>query len=62
MKDLANALSKTSTLDLAILAALNICQELLELKSHVEAKDRVEDEKIQQLIVALDKDLQTIEK
>ena len=62
MKDLANALSKTSTLDLAILAALNIAQELLELKSHIEAKDRAEDEKIKQLIVALDKDLQAIEK
>jgi hypothetical protein len=34
----------------------------LELKSHVEAKDRAEDEKIQQLIVALDKDLQAIER
>ena len=62
MKDLANALSKTSTLDLAILAALNIAQELLELKSHMKAKDRAEDEKIQQLIVALDKDLQAIER
>ena len=62
MKELANARSKTSTLDLAVLAALNIAQELLELKIHVEAKDRVEDEKIRQLIVALDKDLQVIEK
>ena len=62
MKDLANILSKTSTLDLAILAALNIVQEMLELKSHIEAKDRAQDAKIQQLIVALDKDLQGIEK
>ena len=38
MKDLANALSKTSTLDLAILAALNICQELLELKAMLKQK------------------------
>ena len=62
MKDLANARSKTSTLDLAILAALNIAQELLELKSDVAAKDRAEGEKIQRLVVALDKDLQSIEK
>ena len=62
MKDLADARSKTSTLDLAILAALNIAQELLELKSDVAAKDRAEGEKIQRLVVALDKDLQSIEK
>ena len=62
MKDLANARSKTSTLDLAILAALNIAQELLELKSDVAAKDRAEGEKIQRLVVAIDKDLQGVEK
>ena len=62
MKELANARSKTSTLDLAVLAALNIAQELLELKINVEAKDGAEDEKIRQLIAALDKDLQAIEK
>ena len=62
MKELATARSKTSTLDLAILAALNIAQELLELKRQGEAKGKVEEEKIQQLVAALDKELQDIEK
>ena len=62
MRELATARSKTSTLDLAILAALNIAQELLELKSQSEAKGNVEEEKIQQLVAALDKELQGVEK
>ena len=62
MKELATARSKTSTLDLAILAALNIAQELLELKSQTEAEDKLEEEKIQQLVAALDKELQGVEK
>ena len=62
MRELATARSKTSTLDLAILAALNIAQELLELKKQTEAKDELEEEKIQQLVGALDKELQAIEK
>ena len=62
MRELAAASSKTSTLDLAVLAALNIAQELLELKKQTEAKDELEEEKIQQLVVALDKELQDIEK
>ena len=57
MRELATALSKTSTLDLAILAALNIAQELLELKGQTEAKGELEEEKIQQLVDALDKEL-----
>ena len=62
MRELATARSKTSTLDLAILAALNIAQELLELKGQTEAKGELEEEKIRQLVAALDKELQTIEK
>ena len=62
MKELANASSKTSTLDLAILAALNIAQELLELKNQDGAKDEVGEKKIRQLVAALDKELQSIEK
>lgn len=62
MKELANARNKTSTLDLAILAALNIAQELLELKKQSEEKRNAEDEKIRQLVAALDKELQGIEK
>ena len=62
MRELATARSKTSTLDLAILAALNISQELLELKGQTEAKGELEEEKIQQLFDALDKELQGVEK
>ena len=62
MRELAAARSKTSTLDLAILAALNIAQELLELKDQTEAKDELEEDKIRQLVDALDKELQGIEK
>jgi cell division protein ZapA len=62
MRELATARSKTSTLDLAILAALNIAQELLELKGQTEAQGELEEEKIQQLVTALDKELQAIEK
>ena len=62
MKELANICSKTSTLDLAMLAALNIAQELLELKSQVEEKGETEDKKIQQLVEAIDEELQVIEK
>lgn len=62
MKELATARSKTSTLDLAILAALNIAQELLELKGQTEVKGELEEEKIQQLVAALDKELQGVEK
>jgi cell division protein ZapA len=62
MRELATARSKTSTLDLAILAALNIAQELLELKGQIEVKGELEEEKIQQLVAALDKELQDVEK
>ena len=62
MKELANARSKTSTLDLAILAALNIAQELMELKNQAGAKEEAEGEKLRQLVEALDKELQGIDK
>jgi cell division protein ZapA len=62
MRELATVRSKTSTLDLAILAALNIAQELLELKGQTEVKGELEEKKIQQLVAALDKELQGIEK
>ena len=57
MRELATARSKTSTLDLAILAALNIAQELLELKGQIEVKGELEEEKIRQLVATLDKEL-----
>jgi len=62
MKELANVRGKTSTLDLAILAALNIAQELMELKNQAGAKEGAEGEKLRQLVEALDKELQDIEK
>ena len=61
MKELANARSKTSTLDLAILAALNIAQELMELKNQAGAKEEAEGETLRQLVEALDRELQGIE-
>lgn len=62
MKELANVRGKTSTLDLAILAALNIAQELMELQNQAGAKEEAEGEKLRQLVEALDKELQDIEK
>lgn len=62
MKELANVRGKTSTLDLAILAALNIAQEFMELKNQAGAKEEAEGEKLRQLVEALDKELQDIEK
>ena len=62
MKELADARSKTTTLDLAILAALNIAQELLELKTQAGATEEAEGEKLRQLVEALDRELQHIEK
>ena len=62
MKELANARSKTSTLDLVILAALNIAQELMELKNQARAKEEAEGETLRQLVEALDRELQSIEK
>ena len=62
MKELANVRGKTSTLDLAILAALNIAHELMELKNQAGAKEEAEGEKLRQLVEALDKELQDIEK
>ncbi len=62
MKELANASSKTSTLDLGVLAALNIAQELLDLRNQTETKDEEGEKKIRQLVVALDKELQVIKK
>ena len=62
MKLLAIVNGKTSTLDLAILAALNIAQELMELKNQSGAKEEAEGEKLRQLVEALDKELQDIEK
>ncbi len=62
MKEMANARNKTSTADLAILVALNVAQELMELKNHVGAKEAAEREKLQHLVAALDEELQRSER
>ena len=61
MRELAAASSKTPTLDLAVLAALNIAQELMELKKQTDAQNQLTEDKIGQLLVALENELQGID-
>ena len=61
MHELANARKKTLSIDLAVLAALNIAQELLELQKETDASGQVREEKIQQLVDALENEIQTID-
>ena len=61
MRELAAALSKTSSADLAVLAALNIAQELMELQKQNDANDKSHEEKIGRMIEALEDEIQTIE-
>ena len=53
MHELSRAQKKIPSLDLAVLAALNITQELFELQKETGAKNQVREEKIGQLIDAL---------
>ena len=62
MHELAAALSKTSSADLAILAALNIAQELMELQKQNDANHKSHEEKIGRIIEALENEIQTIER
>jgi cell division protein ZapA len=62
MHELAEARSKTSSTDLAVLAALNIAQELMELQNQTEANDKVQNEKIGRMLEALEEEIQVIEK
>ena len=61
MHELAQGRKKTPSMDLAILAALNITQELLELQKEGGANDQVREEKIGRLIDALENELQSID-
>ncbi len=61
MRELGEARKKTPSLDLAVLAALNIAQELLELQSQTKANDQTQDEKIARLLEALEGELQAID-
>ena len=57
MRELGEARKKT----LAVLAALNIAQELLELQSQTQAKGQAQEEKIARLLEALEEELQAID-
>ena len=62
MRELAAALSKTSSADLAVLAALNIAQELIELQKQNDVNDKFHEEKIGRMIEALEDEIQIIER
>lgn len=59
MQELSYSSAKLSTIDLAILTALNITQELMELKSEVRANEELLEEKtgamVEQLSEILEK-------
>ena len=61
MRELAEMSSKTPTLDLAVLAALNIAQELIELQKQTDANNQEREDKIGRLLVALENELQSID-
>ena len=62
MRELAAARSKTSSADLAVLAALNIAQELIELQKQNDVNDKSHEEKIGRMIEALEGEFQAIER
>jgi cell division protein ZapA len=62
MRELTEVQSKTSSANLAVLAALNIAQELMELQNRTEANDKAQDEKIGRMLEALEEEIQVIEK
>ena len=57
MRELAEVRSKTSSADLAVLAALNIAQELMELQNQTEAIDKAQSEKIGRMMAALENEI-----
>ena len=61
MRELAKMSSKTPTLDLAVLTALNIAQELIELQKQTDANNREREDKIGRLLLALENELQGID-
>ena len=62
MHELAKAGKKPPSLDLAVLAALNIAQESLQLQKQTQVKDQDQEERIEQLMDALENDLHNFEK
>ena len=61
MRELADMRSKTPTFDLAVLAALNIAQELMELQKQTDANNKEIEDKIGHLLEALENELQSID-
>ena len=61
MRELAVVRSKTSSADLAVLAALNIAQELMELQKQTDANDKTHEEKNGRMLKALEDEIQIIE-
>ena len=61
MHELAEIKNKTPSLDLAVLAALNIAQELMELQKQTDANNKDIEDKIGHLLVALESELQSID-
>jgi len=53
--------SKSQTFDLAVLAALNIAQELMELQKQTDAQNQESDDKIEKLLLELEDELQSID-
>jgi cell division protein ZapA len=62
MRELSEVRSKTSSADLAVLAALNIAQELMELQNQIETNDKAQGEKIVRILDALEGEIQVVEK
>ena len=62
MHELARAGKKPPSLDLAVLAALNIAQESLQLQKQTQVKDQDQEARIEQLMGALENELHNFEK
>ena len=62
MHELAGVGKKAPSVDLAVLAALNIAQETLQLQKKTQVKDQDQEEKIEQLVEALESELHNFEK
>jgi len=62
MHELAKAGKKPPSLDLAVLAALNIAQESLQLQKQTQINDQDQEERIEQLMDALENELHNFEK
>ena len=62
MREISQAQKAQSPMDLAILAALNITQELIQVKNQLESKNNQQKERTLQIIEMLDKAIENIEK